>query len=272
MDPISTVTSVAVGWHHGGLRVRGGRRMSDIVLTVDDGQPADAARFFAAGTHLLDLLDDLAETAGVGWTVAELRRASAVAELVAAGDHRQAGVTAAHSAIVGLQRIRAGKGLPPDWTPNVVGHAKEMVRRAGEHAKLESNGDVVWLDQTLRTELGSIAPWVREFYGSVRGEMTGVNVTRGNRASIKPQAGGRVVHVGFPTSLAEAMRDGLLQFVEVEGMVRQNEDGRTYYVTADKVSVVEEPTITWRDLRGYMPEITDGLPIAEYLEDIRGER
>ncbi|WP_029212875.1 hypothetical protein [Arsenicicoccus bolidensis] len=246
--------------------------MSDIALTVDDGRPADAARFFAAGTHLLDLLDDLAETADVEWTVAELRRASAVAELVSAGDHRQAGVVAVRSAMVGLEHIRAGKGLPPDWTPNAVGHAKDMVRRAGEHAKLESNGNVVWLDQTLRAELESIAPWVREFYGSMRGEMTGVNVTRGNRASIKPQGGGRVVHVGFPTPLAEAMRDGLLQFVEVEGMIRQNEDGRTYYVTAEKVSVVVEPTITWQDLRGYMPEITDGLPIAKYLEGIRGEK
>jgi len=50
-------------WREEGLDV------NDIVLTVDDGQPADAARFFAVGTHLLDLLDDLAETADVGWTV-----------------------------------------------------------------------------------------------------------------------------------------------------------------------------------------------------------
>lgn len=245
--------------------------MSDIVLTVDDGQPADAARFFAAGSHLLDLLDDLAETADVEWTVADLRCASAVAELSAAGVYRQAGVAAVRSAMTGLAHIREGKGLPSDWTPNAIGHAKDMTRRAGEHAKLETVGNVVWLDQRLRTEVESIAPWVREFYGSVRGQMTGVNVTRGNRASIKPQGGGRVVHVGFPTPLAEAMRDGLLQFVEIEGMIRQNEDGRTYYVTADTVSVVEEPTLAWRDLRGYMPEITAGLPVAEYLEGIRGE-
>lgn len=245
--------------------------MSDIVLTVDAGQSADAARFFAAGSHLLDLLDDLAETPDVEWTVEDLRCASAVAELAAAGAHREAGVAAVRSAVTGLVHIREAQGLPSDWTPNAVGHAKDMVRRAGVRAKLEADGNVVWLDQRLRTELDSIAPWVREFYGSVRGQMTGVNVTRGNRASIKPQGGGRVVHVGFPTPLAEAMRDGLLQFVEVEGMVRQNEDGRTYYVTADSVTVVEEPSFGWRDLRGSMPEITDGLPVAEYLEGIRGE-
>jgi len=252
-------------WREEGLDV------NDIVLTVDDGQPADAARFFAVGTHLLDLLDDLAETADVGWTVNELRRASAVAELVATGDHRDEGVAAVRSAVMGLAQIRDSEGLPSDWTPSAVGHAKDMVRRAGDHAKLEAQGNVVWLDQQLRTGLDSIAPWVREFYGSIRGRMTGVNVTRGNRASIRPQGGGRVVHVGFPTALAEAMREGLLQFVEVEGMIRQNEDGHTYYITADTVRAVDEPTISWRDLRGYMPEITDGLPIAEYLESVRGE-
>ena len=241
------------------------------MLTVDDGQPADAARFFAAGSHLVDLLDDLAETSDVEWTVADLRCASAVAELSAVGEYRQAGAAAVRSAMTGLAHIRAGKGLPSDWTPNTIGHAKEMARRAGEHAKLGTVENVVWLDQRLRSELESIAPWVREFYGSVRGQMTGVNVTRGNRASIKPQGGGRVVHVGFPTPLAGAMRDGLFQFVDVEGMIRQNEDGRTFYVTADTVSLVDDPTLAWRDLRGYMPEITDGLPIAEYLEGIRGE-
>ena len=98
-------------WREEGLDV------NDIVLTVDDGQPADAARFFAVGTHLLDLLDDLAETADVGWTVNELRRASAVAELVATGDHRDEGVAAVRSAVMGLAQIRDSEGLPSDWTP-----------------------------------------------------------------------------------------------------------------------------------------------------------
>ena len=245
--------------------------MSDLVFTVDDGLPASATRFFTAGTHLLDLLDDLAETADVDWTIGELWRASAVAGLDAVGDHREAGVAAVRSAVIGLIQIREGQGLPSDWTPNAIGHAKDMVRRAGDHAKLEAEGNVVWLDQELRAGLESIAPWVREFYGSVRGQMTGVNVTRGNRASVKPQGGGRVVHVGFPTPLAEAMRDGLLQFVEVEGVIRQNEDGRTYYITAEKVRVVDAPSLSWRELRGFMPEITEGLSISEYLEGVRGE-
>ncbi len=245
---------------------------SDIVLTVDEDRPADAARFFAAGTNLLALLDDLSETPDVSWSMEELRRSSAISGLAASGDNRWAGIAAAQLAVAGLSRIREGRGLPGDWTPTALGHAKDLARHAGERSKVESSGNVVWLDQHLRAGLDAIAPWVREFYGSVRGNLTGVNVTRGNRASIKPQGGGRIVHVGFPTALAAGMRDGLLQFVEIVGMIRQNEDGRTYYVTAEDIRVVEEPTLSWRDLRGYMPEITEGLTIAEYLEGVRGEQ
>lgn len=267
---ILTMSAARVaGWGQRG----GGRPMaSDILLTVDDGQPADAARFFMAGTHLLELLDDLSETPDIDWTIEELRRSSGVAGLAAHGAHRTSALASAHSAVAGLTLIREGKGLPDDWTPSALTHAKDLARSTGERTKVETLGKVIWLDQRLRAGLDAIAPWVREFYGSVRGNLTGVNVTRGNRASIRPHGGGRVVHVGFPTPLAAKMRDGLLQFVEITGMIRQNEDGRAYYVAADAISVVEEPALSWRDLRGYMPEITNGLPISEYLDGIRGEQ
>ncbi|UFU03846.1 hypothetical protein LQF12_04355 [Ruania suaedae] len=243
----------------------------DIVLTIDAERPAGAERFFAAGAHLLELLDDLAETVSVEWTLSSLRIGSAISGLSAMGENRQEGFTAARSAVHGLGQIRAGDLLPTDWTPIAVGHAKDLVRSSGGHAKLEAGGNVVWLDQQLRDRLQDVTPWVREFYGSVRGHLTGVNVTRGNRASIRPHTGGRVVHVGFPTSLASSMRDGLLEFVEIEGMLRQNDEARTYYVAAHSLRIVEEPPISWRELRGFMPDLTGSLSTAEYLENIRGE-
>ncbi len=245
--------------------------MSDIVLTVDDGSPADAARFFGAGVHLLELLDDLADTVAIQWSVTELGIGSAVSGLSAIGDERAAGVAAARSAVTGLHVVRDGRHVPPDWSPDAVGHAKDLVRRLENSTRLECEGKVVWLDQRLRDQLEAVTPWVREFYGSIRGELTGVNVTRGNRASIRPQGGGRVVHVGFATALAETMAGGLLQFVEIDGMVRQNEDGRNYYIRADDVHILNEPVPSWRELHGSIPDITDGLTVADYLESIRGE-
>ena len=40
--------------------------------------------------------------------------------------------------------------------------------------------------------------------------------------------------------------------------------------TWNPVRVVEESPVPWEELFGYMPEITDGLPVADYLEGIRG--
>lgn len=244
---------------------------ADIVLTIDEDRPARAVNFFAAGGHLLELLDDLAETVDVDWTVTDLRIGSAISGLSAVGENHRHGFAAARSAVRGLVQVRAGESLPVEWTPMAVSHAKDLVRHSGRHAKLEANGNVVWLDQQLQDRLHDVTPWVREFYGSVRGRLTGVNVTRGNRASIKPHEGGRVVHVGFPTQLAGAMGEGFLQFVEIEGMVRQNDEGRTYYVSADSVRVVEESAMSWRELRGFVPDLTGDMSTAEYLESIRGE-
>lgn len=243
----------------------------DIVLTIDDDRPARAVHFFAAGGHLLELLDDLAETVDVEWTVTDLRLGPAISGLSAVGDHRREGFAAARSAVRGLTQVRAGDPLPMEWTPMAVSHAKDLVRSSGEHAKLEADGNVVWLDRELRDRLQAVTPWVREFYGSVRGQLTGVNVTRGNRASIRPHTGGRVVHIGFPSALAESMAAGLLQFVEIEGMVRQNDEGRTYYVAAETVQVVEQPSLSWRELRGFMPDLTGDMTTAEYLESLHGE-
>lgn len=243
----------------------------DIVLTVDDARNAGAAHFFSAGTHLLELLDDLAETPDVEWEVSALRLGSAVSGLTATGEHRQHGTAAARALVRGLTLVRDGQSLPDDWTPNAVSHAKDLVRSAGGYAKLAVADNVVFLDQHLRDRLQTLSPWIREFYGSIRGQLTGVNVTRGNRASIRPQEGGRVVHVGFPNGLASSMADGLLQFVEIEGMLRQNDEARTYYVAAESIRVVAEPQMSWRDLRGFMPDLTGDMTTAEYLEKIHGD-
>lgn len=244
---------------------------ADIVLTTDYDTIPSAAHFFTAGSHLLELLDDLSETPNVDWTISELRLASAVSGLTARGGERSDGVRAARIAVQGLTQIRAGQGLPETWTPTALTHAKELVRRSGDRARLTNHDNVVFLDQRLRDNLEAVTPWVREYYGSVRGQLTGVNVTRGNRASVKPQEGGRVVHVGFPSQLAERMRDGLLEFVEIEGTVKQNDEGRVYYVGAESVSVVVEPTLSWSQMLGYLPEITGGLTTTQYLDGIRGE-
>lgn len=140
----------------------------DIVLTIDDERPAGAAHFFSAGGHLLELIDDLAETVDVEWTVTDLRIGSAISGLSAAGKHRQQGFAAARSAVRGLVLVRSGESLPTEWTPDAVSHAKDLVRSSGGHAKLEADGNVVWLDQQLRERLGRYTVGARVLWVGAR--------------------------------------------------------------------------------------------------------
>ena len=243
----------------------------DIVLTVDEGRAADAARFFEAGQHLIALLDALSDSPNVEWEVADLRLGSAVDAIEAAGDQPDDGRRAAASAVRGLRLVQNGAAVPDDWTPEAVSRAQDLVRTVDEHTKIEREGNVVWLDGRLKDALAQQTPWHREMYGCVRGKLTGVNVTRGNRASVKPFSGGRVVRIGFPSSIAEQMRDALLHDVQIDGMMRQDADGRVYHVTAETVHVVDGPVPSWRELFGSIPEITNGLSVNEYLEAVRGE-
>jgi len=244
--------------------------VSDIELVLDPGRDADAARFFHAGASLLALLDALADTAYATWVIDDLRVGSAISG-IAAAQERDAGLRAIGSAALGLARARDGASLPSDWTPDAVAQAKDLARQVNGHGHLRHEGNVIFLDRELGQSLEERTPWTREFYGSIRGELTGFNVTRRRRASLRPQDGGRVVHISFPDALTEQMRAGLMQFVEVEGLVRQDGDGRNYSIRAEKIEVHSEPEATWADLRGLVPEITEGLSVSDYLRAVRGE-
>lgn len=243
----------------------------DIVLTVDEGRAADAARFFEAGQQLIALLDALSESPSVDWEVAELHLGSAVAAIEATGQQALEGRRAATSAVRGLRLVQAGETLPDDWTPEAVSRAQDLVRNVDEATKIESGGVVVWLDARVKAGLAEQAPWHREMFGCVRGQLTGVNVTRGNRASVKPFGGGRVVRVGFPTAIAHEMREALFHEVQIDGMLRQDGDGRVFHVSAEAIHLVDVDVPTWDELFGSIPEITSGMSVNEYLEDLRAE-
>lgn len=250
-------------------------------LTVDPGRPASAGRFFHLGADLLALLDELTDLP-VGWRVEELRTGSAVVLLAPPEDSPD---DARHLRVVvdSLSVVRGGGPLPEDWTPDAVKAAHRLVED-GQAAEDEddwvpprlrlvrdsAHGRTVDLTPGLLDGLATLQPFERDMPGSVRGELVGVNVSRGNRASLRLPTK-RVVRVSFPSALREAMRDALLQDVELQGTVRQDGEGRVFKVRADKVEVLVEPTTRWADLFGAAPGYTGGVPVDEWLEAHRGE-
>lgn len=250
-------------------------------LIVDVGRPVSAGRFFQLGADLLTLLDELSELP-VGWQVEDLRIGSAIARLAPPEDNP---AEARHLRLVvhALSAVQGGGPLPEDWTPDAVKAAHRFVddgqASEGEEGWIpprlrlvrdDKPGPAVDLTPSLLEGLATLQPFERDMPGSVRGELVGVNVSRGNRASLRLPTR-RVVRVSFPSGLREAMRDALLQDVELRGTVRQDGEGRVFKVRADEVEVLAEPAVRWRDMFGAAPGYTGGVPVDEWLEAHRGE-
>jgi hypothetical protein len=250
-------------------------------LIVDEGRPANAGRFFQLGHDLLALLDELSDVP-VAWRVEDLHTGSAVARVApppATEDGRWLRL-----AVVSLSAIEGGDRLPEDWSPDAVRVAHRFVEHGqpvdddedwvpprlvlvGKYNKREHSVD---LTANLGGRLADLQPFERRMPGAVRGTLVGLNVSRGNRASLQlPNK--RIVRVAFETSLRGALKDALYQQVELRGLVRQDGDGRVFQVRAEDVEVLVRPDMRWVDLFGIDPEFTGDATADEYLEANRGE-
>lgn len=253
--------------------------MDALELIVDEGRPANAGRFFQLGADLLALLDELSDVP-VAWRISDLRMGSAVARVTPpahATDGRYLRLV-----VDSLADVQDGGGLPPEWSPDAI----KVAHRFAEHGQPnEDDGD--WApprlvlvggkhdrDVTLTADLGdrlaALQPFERRMPGSVRGELVGLNISRGNRASIRlPNK--RIVRVGFETALRDQLKEALYKQVEIAGSVRQDGDGQAFHVRAEGVEVLVKPKSRWVDLIGIDPDYLDGASIDEWLEANRGQ-
>lgn len=256
--------------------------MDALELVVDKGRPANAGRFFQLGHDLLVLLDELSDVP-VAWRVADLRMGSAVVRVAPPDDHPEE-VRVLRLAYSSLRTVRAGGGLTEEWSPDAVRVAHRFVEH-GQAVEGESDwtpprlrlvGDSdqrpasVDLSPELGAQLAVLQPFERKMPGSVRGELVGLNVSRGNRASLR-MPNKRIVRISFETSLRAELKDALYRQVEVRGLIKQDGDGRVFHVRAEEVSVLVKPATRWSDLFGIDPDYLEGASVGEWLEANRGE-
>jgi len=256
--------------------------MDELELIVDEGRPANAGRFFQLGADLLALLDELSDVP-VAWRLDELRGGSAIARLAPpqaqVHDGRWLRLVA-----TSMEAVRRGAELPEEWNPDAVRVAHRFVEHGqpvddeedwvpprlvllSGAAEPESS---VPLTAELGNRLADLQPFERHMPGSVRGTLVGLNVSRGNRASLRTP-NGRIVRVGFETSLRPDLKEALLQTVELRGQVRQDGDGRVFHVRTEAVDILSKPDLRWSDLFGIDPDFTGSATPEEYLEANRGE-
>lgn len=253
--------------------------MTSLEFELDKGGRASAHDFFLAGAEIIRALDGLADEP-VNWTITDLRMGSALATVAGDDPHLEAADKAARGLMEGLDVLRRGE-RPEDWNPEVVLGMKAFARlvepsTSGPRASLRLiQGEVptqsVDLDRVLTDGLTAWQPVDRLFQGSTIGRIVGVNIARGNRASLRPKAG-RVVQVRFGDELAADMKNALYNDVEVFGTLRRDDQDRVFHVAADDVNVLDVGTsASWDSIFGLDPNFTGGIPVERYLEESRGE-
>lgn len=253
--------------------------MARLEFEIDRGQQASASDFFAAGSELIRALDALADEP-VEWTFADLRLGSAVATVTSDQRDEVTANVALVELISGLQGLRQGvKAL--GWNPEVI-HGMKAFAKFVDPGPDEPRARLTLIhggqpdlsvpfDRTVIRGLSEWKPVDRLFQGSAIGRVVGVNVARGNRASLRPKVG-RVVHVRFTDELADDMKAALYSEVEVFGTLRRDEQDRIFHIAADAVTVLPDTsTLSWTNIFGSDPNFTGGLPADRYLEESRGE-
>ena len=262
------------GVHDGGVDA--------LELIVDKGRPANAGRFFQLGADLLALLDELSDVP-VAWRITDLRTGSALATVAPPEAQPEYG-RVLRLAVASLDAVQGGSGLSDDWSPDAIKVARRFVEHGQPNEdemdwvppRLRLVGDAdqpapsVDLTPALGARLADLQPFERRMPGSVRGTLVGLNVSRGNRASLRlPNK--RIVRVGFETALRGDLKEAMLQQVELRGLVRQDDDGRVFHVRAEGVEVLIKPEARWTDLIGIDPDYLEGASIEEWLEANRGQ-
>lgn len=256
--------------------------MDRLELIVDEGRPASAGRFFRLGIDLLDLLDELSEVPRT-WRVQDLRTGSAYATVAPPEESPEDG-RVLRLVVESLAAVQGGAGLSDDWSPDAVRVAHRFVDHGqateGEEAwtppRLRLVTDVpgpesgVTLTPNLGDRLADLQPFERRMPGAVRGTLVGLNVSRGNRASLRLPTK-RIVRVGFDSSMRGDLKNALYQEVELRGEMKQDGDGRPFHIRAEDVAVLLRPQAKWTDLIGIDPDYLDGVPVRDWLESNRGE-
>ena len=256
--------------------------MEVLELVVDEGRPANAGRFFQLGADLLALLDELSEVP-VDWRVDDLRIGSAIAR-VAPPESGPKEARWLRLAVISLDAVSGGAGLSGEWSPDAI----KVARRFVDHGQPTGDSEdwvpprlvlvgsaneperSVRLTAELGGRLADLQPFERRMPGSVRGALVGLNVSRGNRVSLRTP-NGQIIRIGFESSLRGDLKEAMLQPVEIRGEVRQDDNGRVFHVRAEGVEVLARPDLRWSDVFGSDPNFTGGTPVEEWLEANRGE-
>lgn len=232
---------------------------------------ADALRRFV---HLLRTLHELVPQEKLDWLVRDLGKSSAHVAVspVAEAD---VGARVCLLAEEGLAALESGD-LPSYLPERTIWAARALAELAyNTKTRMAISGPrqhVQLTVETIRTA-DRILRAVWEDLGSVEGTLEMVSVHEKQQFNIYDALTGQCIPCYFKPELFEQVRAGLKRRVTVRGLVRYTATGRVTQVFAQEIHLLRDdenlPSI--EEMAGVAPNITNGLPLEDYLRRLKDE-
>jgi hypothetical protein len=261
--------------------------MSGVIYLELEGkaQELPATIFLHAGRDFLSLLQivDAAlshEPRGtMYWTIEILRKQSpALIGLLGKPRQRQRAVEdTAHqvhmACIQGLRILEQQAELPAMFTDETL----PLIRRLahGYHDQLErctviSDNERVQITTQTLAHIDVLSKPTFEAYSSVAGRLESVSLHRAQEFRVWEEGTGRPVVCQFSQSQFEDVRKALGKRVLVHGVLRSNALGHPIIIRVEGIEIYpsEEELPTIEEISGFVPDLTEGKSLAEYMQDL----
>ena len=240
--------------------------------------------FLEAVGDTLSLLNDLdaaisARPRGtLRWLIADLGRGSATLTLMPETivEDIDVGTEVVNRFVDGLDQINREATPPPYFTDEVLEKARGLASVLGAGVKrIEVQGPVrkTVITQRLAANVDEIIGKEYEYSGSVEGTLEMISVHGEGSFNVYHAISGRRVQCNLPKHLLETAKEALGRRVLVHGRLRVNAKGHPRRVLVEGIRVLgrEEELPKAKDIRGILPDLTEGLETTEYLRRLRGD-
>lgn len=137
----------------------------------------------------------------------------------------------------------------------------------------EKNGDgrQTFIDQDTLKNIHELTGSKEQALGSVTGNLDAITVHRANEFRVWDEYSGRPVTCRFTPDMEDEIKTFLRKRVWVNGLVYFNQAGQPTAVNVDGIELAtpESSLPTIEEMSGLVDDFTDGMPLGEYLEDLR---
>ncbi len=260
--------------------------VSEVTLTIGpEVGDVPVRQFLDAVGHSLTILRELdsaisMKRAGtLRWVLGRLSLgspATVTLKGIAEPEGPDLGPEVARSYVDGLMQLETEGIAPPSFTDEALRAAAELSRvRPGPEGRIrvQAFDKTVIITERVSANVGELLPKTFTTTGSVEGRLETATIHDRNYFRVYDPIHGHGVMCYFPDDQLDRVRDAFGRRVSVSGRMRTNQRGDklSMHVQTLYIFPSEEELPKPSELRGLVPDLTEGLLSEDYVRELWGD-